>query len=443
MAAFIMLVKGFFARIWATIFPKEKNMTPFFTPDQLREKLKDRNYQLALVDWVNNTLRPLEDNAEYLKLCQASGTPVTTETIKQILDHLYSYMRLGTPVHDLGHHVRDGLGGSAIIAKDLFIRSGFRNDIDAGFWAAMFHDGSTGVQHRYIDNEWELNHGELQAVIFYCLTVNLLSEPVRRLAAYAIAAHPHALKDIGTKNGAIRKPWNDELFYDHTDRPVRLAVWITRWTDRLENGGDPATHLPRHALATVDGAIVGGMDLHKVDWYSFADSLKFLFTPQAIVTAVPVSGKDDMKVPSMLQHLQGYRMSADTSKVSPYNQHDSLSPSMTWLMNWKVSRSIEFVDMVTNTTGAPDFEVFAKLLRMVSGSPINESSLKAIEMVRDLWNLNTPEDQAHWAAGFKFALRSYYEWLTLLTDEIAGATDPTIKTFVPLVSEMVAKVTRF
>lgn len=453
-------VFAYFSHAWRAIFPAPSTKsvstptpTPepqkehqIMTPELLKAKLQDRPYQLKLANWVENTLRPLEDDQKYLELCQAPNTPLTTEVLKTIFKRLYPYIVLGTPAHDLGHHFRDALGGAAILAKDLFLRSAYRNDIDAAFLGAMCHDGSTGVQHRYVDNGWELNHGELMAYIFYHITADVLSEPLRRLTAYAIAAHPHSLKDATTTNGAVRKPWNDGLFY-HEGRPIRISVWVTRWTDRLENGGDPAAHLARHTLASTDGALVDGMDLHKVDWYGFKNALKYLFTPDTIVTEVVITKKDGtteiQKIPSMLQHLKGYASSHDPARESAYNKHDGLSPSMTRLMLWKRAKSAEFINIVTTTTGTADFNVFEKLMRMVSGSPLNETGLKAIEMVRDLWNLNTPEDQAHWAGGFKMAQTSYYEWLAMLNDEIMNATDPTVKAFIPLVPEFIEAVTCF
>jgi hypothetical protein len=353
------------------------------------------------------------------------------------------FILLGTPAHDLGHHLFDAFGGSAIIGHDPFVAKGYRNDINGAFFGAAFHDATTGVQHRYIDTEWELNHGELAACVFFFNTAGLLPLNTRLLAAYAIAAHTHMLKEMTAKNDYVRRPWADELFYDG-EKPVRLSVWITRWTDRLENGGDPATHFPRHILAALDAARVAGQDLHGVDWYNFNDQLKYIFTPKAIVTEVPIIDKNGQpaisKVPSLLQHLQGYAKSAEAFPYSPYNQHDHLSESMVKLMKFKIEASKAFIDTVTNTTGTPNFELFVKLMELKSGDPLSPSGHEAIEMVRDLWNLNSPEDQAHWANGFEMALEAYAQWLSILKTEIEHASDPTIKAFLPLVPELIKKI---
>ncbi|HSV94904.1 MAG TPA: hypothetical protein VLH94_02975 [Spirochaetia bacterium] len=445
----IELIKGIFGANRIS-YPALEGVE-FYSPEAVKEALLDREVQEAMATWVKNNLRPLENNEVYLKTAKGNLLDrlfrTDTDTIKTMIEIMRPFILLGTPAHDLGHHIMDALGGSAIISNDPFVAMAHRNEIDASFFAAMFHDASTGVQHRYVDNEWELNHGELAAVIFFMNSKDVLPLNVRLLTAYAIAAHPHMIKELTAKNGLVRKPWVDELFWDENDRPVRLAVWITRWTDRLENGGDPATHLPRHAMASVDGARVGGLDLHHIDWYSFQDALKYLFTPKAIVTELPVLDADGnqkvkdgvpvvTKIPSMLQHLQGYANSAMAVPHSPYNQHDNCSPNMGELMAWKVAQSQALIDTVTNTTGKPNFDLFVELMKVKSGFPLSETGLEAIQMVKDLWDLNTPEDQAHWAGGFEMALESYYKWLTILEGKIEQATDPTIKAFVPLLAEM-------
>jgi len=424
----------------------------FLSPNVVKRKIAKEHFRKSLVKWVEDTLRPLEENSTYLGFAigEREDQILDLGTIEKVINSMMPFTLLGTPAHDLGHHIFDALGGAAIISNDPFVGSGYRNDINAAFFGAMFHDCSTGVQHRYIDSEWQLSHAEIAAAIFFFNTQKILPFNLRVLTAYAIAAHAHMLKQTVAKDGSTRKIWNDELFFNN-GRPVRLAVWITRWTDRLENGGDPATHLPRHAMASVDGAIVGGFDLHRVDWYSHNDQLKYLFTPEAAIygfRAVDGGGnlveKDGLpvfnKVPTMLQHLKGYADSAETSKVSAYNQHDDKSPNMRKLMDWKIAKSREFVDLVTNTKGVPDFEKFVKLMTLKSGKPMNDQGIKAIQMVRDLWNLNSKEDQSHWANGFDMALKSYYQWIGVLADQIGKATDPTIKEFGRIIPKILPKV---
>lgn len=433
---------------------KEATVPNFYSPEELREKLKERAFQLEMVDWVKTVLRPLENDALYLMVCRDRGTSVTGFTtlgIKAVMDRMDPAILLGTPAHDLGHHICDALGGAALISNDSFLGQAHRNELDAAFWAAMYHDCFTGIQHRYVDTEWDLNHAEGAAWYFYHATEDLIIEPIRRLAAYMIAVHPHMLKKMEAKNGSERLPWNDQLFF-YGSIPVRIGVWITRWTDRLENGGDAATHFVRHAMATVDGALVGGLDLHGVDWYTFNDQLRFLFTPKAVVTEITVLKdgqpvlKDGQpvvnKVPSMLQHLKGYATSALAFPYSPYNQHDHRSPVMSHLMGWKVANSGKFIDLVTNTTGTPNFETFVQLMKIKSGKPNSQITLNAIEMLRELWKLNSAEDQAHWAQGFDMALASYHEWLKVLQIQISLATDPTIVAFQPLVPNLIARITQ-
>lgn len=431
-----------------------------YSPDEMIVKLQDTNFRFTLIDWVNRTLRPMENDALYLMVARDPNyTPLDTARLETILGRLNAYIVRGTPAHELGHHIFDVLGALALISDDPFISRAYRNEIDAAFLAASFHDVCTGVQHRYIDNLWELDHGEIAAWIVYHALEGLVSEPVRRLTAYAIAAHPH--KSSKAADGSPIYRWRDLLFFDG-EYPVRLAVWVTRWTDRLENGADGACHAPRHALANVDGArvnakradgtTVSAMDLHGTDWYTFLNALVLMFKPQLGVVEMPVTKNGEPvlkdgepvleKVPTLLQHLRGYANSAVAYPYSAYNQLDDRSPNMRGLMDKKVAFSAAFIDAVLNSTGAPDFELFVKLMKKKSGYPNNQMTIDTIEMVRDLWNQTPAADQAHWAHGFEVALQQYDQWLAILQDRIAQATDPTVIAFRPLVPGLVTLVTK-
>lgn len=459
MSKFFLSIERFVYRLLNFIFnppPKEAQTMPSYlqySATEIRKRINDRAYQLEIIAWVDSYLRPLDNDALVLEMARKRPFGIgnfTTAKFKAVIDRMSSLMEGGTPAHEDGHRWFDALDVSAIISDDPYIARAYRNEIDAAFWAGWYHDNSTDVQHRYIDAEWECNHCELGAWRFYHATEGLIAEPIRRLAAYYIAQHQQMTSEKKAKVGT-QKPWNDRLFF-WDGHPVRIGVWICRWADRLENGGDSATHLVRHALAAVDGARIGGMDLHHLDgFYNFRDQLAYLFTPATMVAEFPriengitvmKDGQPVMdKFPSMLKHLEGYRISAGPAQ-SIYNQHDGKSPNMRFLMDWKVSNSKRLIQIITETTGEPNFEFFEKQMKMKSGYPNSNLTLEAIELVRNLWNLTSPDDQSHWAQGFEFALKSYYEWLEILQAQISKATDPTVKAFRPLVKSFVARVTK-
>lgn len=115
---------------------------------------------------------------------------------------------------------------------------------------------------------------------------------------------------------------------------------------------------------------------------------------------------------------------------------------MVKLIAWKVDNSKKFIDLITNTTGSPDFELFVKIMKMKSGYPNNLMTKDTIEMIRGLWSHCSPEDQSHWAKGFEFAHASYFDWLSFLHEQISSSTHPTIKAFLPLIPEMLTRVTK-
>lgn len=452
-SSWLALWAGFLHFMYLDRPAKNAAKPSFYTPEELREKLKDRSFQLEAINWIEMTLRPLENDAIFLAVAQNRPTDarnITTRDFRQILDLFAPFIESGTPAHEKGHHIFDALGIMSLISNDPWIARAYRNEIDAAALAGMIHDGLTGVQHRYIDNNWELDHGEIWAHEVYRMLEGLVSQPVRLLTAYFIATHPHRTKDVTLASGYIRRPWNVKIFY-YEDRPVRIGDRLTKFTDRLENGGDSACHFTRHALANVDGALVGGLDLNHLDGtYNFSNSLSRLFAPSLGSISMPSlkDGEPVLKdgqpvmenVPSMIQHLKGYADSAVARPYSPYNMYDDFSPNMRFLMDWKIANNKKLIELVQNTTGTPNFELFVQLMQMKSGYPNNDQTQKTIELTRALWERTSPEDQAHWAQAFEFALASYYEWLTVLETQISQATDPTVLAFQPLVAEFISQV---
>lgn len=406
-------------------------MSHFYTPDQLTKLLKESTFRAGIIHWVKHTLRPLENNDRYLSVARRGKvTDVNTDVFAAVDVVMKPFVLRGTPAHCHGHHNGDAIGGSAIIASDPFIATGYPNDVYGALFGLLYHDCSTGVQHRYIDFDWELDHGAIGAWIFYHATEGLISKEIRLLGAYGINTHPHLRNKVKTKDGRWRHVWNDHLFYEN-GHPVRLAVWLARWADRLENAG--ASHFYRHIMAAVDGARVKGFDLSGTEYFAFDKSLPVLFTPQL--------GNVD-GVPTLLQHLKGYADSATAFPCSVYNQHDHLSPSMSRLVALKAGHSNQIINAtVTHTGDKPaNFDTLAQMLAISAGQPVTQINLDTITLVEQLWNQTKPEDQARWASTFDLAKKLYYAWLNTAKSEIEIATSPLIQDISPLVSSWINEI---
>ncbi|HOX96598.1 MAG TPA: hypothetical protein PLI45_04435 [Candidatus Woesebacteria bacterium] len=393
------------------------------SPQVLKKKLQSREFQLEISQWVDSTLRPLEDRQKYLDLCkQDSNFVPEPKTLKNIFHHLHQYAVLGKPGHDLGHLYRDLLSGAAMAGTDPYAAKAYPCDLTAAFFSAAYHDIGTGIWPRYQDYFWECGHAEIGAWLFYNLSVSYLPEHIRRLAAYAIAAHTHQLKPVETKNGYTRQPWVDHLFEDD-GHPVGVSIWITRFSDRLDTNG--VTLFCRHIIANVEGSRQEGRDFTGDSWYELnKESLSFLFKPDTIIS--------ENNMPSTLKHMENFALSA--KRLTPYSQHDDRFPVMKKLITYKINQTETMIDIVRHQTGKPDFPRFRRFVTRMSLSPVIKSTLNDVEK---LWDVLTPEEQSHWAKGFTYAEENYPEWLDMLHQKIRQSDSPVLKFSRGLITDII------
>ena len=396
------------------------------SPQVLRKRLLQRKFQLEMADWISSTLRPLADPKEYLKLCQQEPhfTP-DTKTISYIFRHLRRYTVLGKPGHDTGHLFRDFLSGSAISGTDPYAAKAFPNDSTAAFFGAAYHDLGNSITFRFQDYFWECGHAEVGAWLFYNLTEKILPEHIRRLTAYAIAAHTHLLKPVETKIGFARPVWVDHLFETDEGRPVGVSIWVTRFADRLDTNG--VTLLCRHIIATIEGSRQEGRNFTGSTWYDInKDSLNVILKPDTVFLGTS---------PSALKHLENFAISA--KNITPYSQHDARFPVMKEFMDYKVKQSETLIHIVKTQTGKPNFPKFRRFITRMSLSPIIKSTLNDVEK---LWNELTPEEQSHWGPAFDYIEKSYIEWLDMLHARIKESDSPLIKSVKPLVNSLISEI---
>ena len=396
------------------------------SPQVLRKKLLRRPFQVEIADWINQNLRPLEDRQKYLELCQKEPSYIPdTDTINKIFRHLNHFTTLGKPGHDTGHLLRDFLSGSVISGTDPYAAKAYPNEKSAAFFGSAYHDLGNSITFRFQDYFWECGHAEIGAWLFYHLTAQFLPEQVRLLTAYAIAAHTHLLKPVETKVGFVRPVWVDHLFETPDGHPVGVAIWITRFADRLDTNG--VTLLCRHMIATIEGSRQEGRNFSGSNWYEInKESLSILMKPDTILIG---------NAPSSLKHLENFAKSAET--ITPYSQYDAKFPVMKELISYKVKQSETLIDIVKSQTGKPDFPKFRRFITKMSLSPIIKSTLNDLET---LWNELTPEEQSHWGPAFDYIEKSYIEWLEILHDKIKQGDSPLIKSVRPLVTKIIARI---
>jgi len=396
------------------------------SPQKLRKKLTQRKFQKEVADWISSNLRPLADPKIYQELCQKEPEFIPdTRTIENIYRHLHVFTIQGKPGHDTGHLLRDFLSGSAISGTDPYAAKAYTNDRTAAFFGAAYHDIGNSIAFRFQDYFWECGHAEVGAWLFYRLTEKFLPEHIRRLTAYAIAAHTHLLKPVETKIGFTRPVWVDHLFETDGGRPVGISIWITRFADRLDTNG--VTLLCRHIIATIEGSRQEGRNFSGQDWYEInKKALDILLTPDTVIEGT---------TPSALKHLENF---ADSAKnITPYSQHDAKFPVMKEFMNYKVQQSEKLIHIVKTQTDKADFNKFRRFVARMSLSPIITSTLNDVEK---LWIELTPEEQSHWGPAFDYIEKSYVEWLQILHARIKEGDSALINSVKPLVTKIITQI---
>lgn len=395
------------------------------TVSEIKAKYSDQKEQYQILLWTEKALRPLANPAEYERLCQMEDFHLTPEVFNAIYEALEPFAAGGTPGHDRGHHLRDLLGVSAIIGNDPVVAQAYPNDVVAGFIAGSFHDAGCAVLDRYKDGDGWIGHDLAGAKIVYDVLEGLAPEHIRLLVAYAIACHTHALKPVDTKIGYIREVWEDRLFYN-LGRPVRIAVWLTRFADRLDTNG--VTLLARHIVAQLDSYVYKGEDLSGTATYVADDiMLKLLMKPEAVLEG---------KTPSTLMHIKRFADSNDQSKIGAYNQHDGRFPVMNRLITTKSDQAVALVETIGKDSKAPgaNANLVWDFLKYVSNSDETDSVKDSFVVV---WNSLTTKEQKKWGPGIAFAYKEYNNWLDLLKKEVQNSSLPLVTELIPSIMEIV------
>lgn len=398
--------------------------------ESLRVKITERPTQLAILDWVEKTLRPLENDVVYENLCSQADFTLTTDNYHEINNRILPF-KGGGAGHEVlgGHSYRDVLGVLAILARDPMSEKMYPNEAVAAIIAGMLHDLSTSIKPRYEDNIWECGHAEVGAWLLYQLFHDLIPEHVLLLACYSVAAHTHQLNDVVLASKYVRKPWNDRLFYN-MGRPVRLAPWLTRFADRLDTNG--VTLMARHTTANIEGSFYGGKDFSGTHFYELdGKTLKLLFVPEAVT--------DEEKRISVLQQVQNFANSS--FKFTAYSQHDKLFESMDRLMTFKANQGAKLVEIVTNASGrstSKKISVEDRFWQFLKEVGCNDQLTETVHPIfSHLFNELPKKQQNKWQPGIVFAEKTYKDWIKMLVIEIKSANNANVVAFQPLLPEMV------
>lgn len=319
-----------------------------------------------------------------------------------VLNEASSFLDRGSRGHGKGHHSRD-IAHAYALAMDSFKNpTVFPAEAVAGFFAGALHELAAGVMVRYHDKYYCIGHGEGGGYIAYHLLLKYLPEHICLLIAYAIDAHTHYTADFeASKDTYARKVWNDSLIKDN-GRLARIAVWLCRMADRLDNLG--SSHFSRTFDAWGDMTVFGGADMRPNGTWNIADenSLKNLL--------VPDFKSSDGKATTFTMVI-GYGASAIQLKPV-YNVHDHIFPNMQMLK----ARKLEEIILIANSLNVksdknPGLERLIAFLDRVEMTPMEGTQLS---LITTAWDSLSEAEQIKWTPILDAAEELYIRWLTLL-----------------------------
>ncbi len=391
------------------------------SPIENRDYYSSAEKQKEITEFID-TLRSEVGNKEgYLNTCHEADKrkmETNSETLENLFTRFENLIANTSPGHDVNHIRRDSLHGLAFATGDSFVKNGFsQSDINACVLGSIYHDIGNSVVRRYEDTKYINGHAEVGAYIFFQNSGDLLEENLKKLTAYAIAAHTHYLKPISVKEPFDpkkneRQPYWYDIFYPNDDnKPCGLAPIITRFSDRLENNGNIL--VARTFAAYADAAETGGYDLEgKEGFFEInREKLRTLFSPEVR------EGKNTP--PTILEHALMY--AGSNFGNSHYSKDDHMFPLIRELMTIKTMQVDKLVKIVTsgvdtmNYSELPAEAIIKDTLRQVSGS---KNFLRSWNVLAMVWEELNPETQLKWKNGFKYIQESYPDWLEAVAQKI-------------------------
>lgn len=393
--------------ITANLQKENKMASTFFTPSELREKFLNPDFREEVALWVENNLRPLEDDKVYLDLVQKPNFVLTGKIVNQIDAITAPFLDLGSRGHGKGHHKRDWAHAYALAIDSFKNPKVYPNEAIAGLIGGISHEIAAGVMIRYHDKKYAIGHAEAGSWMLYQLLKSIIPDQVLLPACYSIARHTTYTTDFTSEDGHLRKVWKDSVF-EANGKLVRIAVWLTAMADRLDNLG--ASHFCRTIDATADGTVFGGANLRPDGGWDNLDEkyLRNLLIPNFWT----VDGK-----PSTFYHLLGYGASA-VAKPAVYNAYDHVFPVMRQLVAKKHAEIILICNSLNNSSNVdPGIESLLTLLDRVEMEVCNGQHQS---LIGSAWSSLSDTERAKWGPIISIANRCYTEWVEELKDIVIG-----------------------
>lgn len=408
-------IRSFWLALWAGFLRfmyldqprKDATVPKKYSLKDLQEMMTSPAGRQIMTDWVEVNLRPLENDEEYLRLVKLGGAPFNGDILTRLIAKFDTFVVAGSRGHGVGHHKRDLAHAYALAADSFKNPNIFPAEALAGYIAGGWHEFAAGYTIRYHDKNYALGHAEAGAFGLYHALLEFFPEHICLLVAYAVAAHTHFTADFISVDGSPRKVWKDTIF-QADGHWIRLAVWLCRMADRVDNLG--VAQIARTIESWADMVIFGGADLRPDGSWNAMDEngLKTLLTPDF---------KNAAGGPTTFTHILGYAASAIALKPL-YNIHDHFFPNMDLLK----ARKLEEVVLLANSlsiksTTNPGLNRLVSFLDRVEMSTMTGTKQEAL--ISSAWTSLSEAEQIKWSSILDTAEICYTRWLELLLQTVS------------------------
>lgn len=322
--------------------------------------------------------------------------------------------------HGRGHFYRDTVNLS-IILQDPDLKGKDPVELTAGVVGGLFHDIGNSVVDRYQDPFRAAGHAETGAYLVGILGKGIIPPNLLKLSMLGIAAHTQYTKDrVVEKSGKTftTKPYDDEMVDGN-----KLALWIPRWTDRLDANGPimAIRHIITKAEPTVD---FSGGEFQPV-WKSEEDDFRHQFKPELRSNEARQKLPKPQSGTGVLEHLVMFADSNFNPKL-PYAKYDSrfyryelIMPFVVWQRQFvlaALSTPPEFSQGEMNQ----HIDKFLELCEVVE--PAKESGEVTGTLKRKFEYLSE-EERRKWAFSFMILSDLYGKWYGRVDEMLKGIPD--------------------
>ncbi len=246
----------------------------------------------ATIDAVNALIAEVEPIDKWRDVARKARTEIETlppDILERVFNKATPYIKNLPAGHGKGHFLRDTINATLLL-QDPAMSTYPPEEVMSGILAAMYHDIGNSVVNRYEETNRFAAHGEVGAHLFGEIAKDILPPNLLKMTQLSIAGHTHytadapILRDSETgvpvevtkgsqvldKDGQeitsptysgevqIKNPQTGEIKKRNVVRRVRkaqkstiedgakTAMWISRWTDRLDTRG--VSHAVRHII---------------------------------------------------------------------------------------------------------------------------------------------------------------------------------------------------